>query len=65
MSGKNTVMICITFSPESVKDLVSQQKSLLAAAGIKDDDNPVNPPPEWFSGADFKSIHKDLRGVSA
>ena len=62
MSGKNTVMICITFSPESVKDLVSQQKSLLAAAGIKDGENP---PPEWFSGADFKSIHKDLRGVSA
>lgn len=60
--GKNTVMVCITYYPESVKDLISQQQSLLTTAGkLKDNDKP---PPVWFSGADFKLIHEKLRGVS-
>ncbi|XP_019850952.1 PREDICTED: uncharacterized protein LOC109581340 isoform X2 [Amphimedon queenslandica] len=57
--GKNTIIVCITYWPESVKDLISQQKSLLMTAGkLKDSDKP---PPEWFSGADFVAIHNDLR----
>ena len=60
--GKNTIIVCITYWPESVKDLISQQKSLLMAAHLLKDDK--KPPAEWFSGADFIDIHKDLRTVS-
>lgn len=60
--GKDSIMVCITYWPESVKDLISQQKSLLMAADLLKDSE--KPPPEWFSGADFLAIHEDLRTVS-
>lgn len=52
--GKSTIVVTLTFWPETVEELVSDQKKLLEVSPI-----------EWFSVKDFKEVLKEIRTVSS